>query len=244
MRNQQGSVLLNSIIMTLVIASVSGVMLQQANTTEKTLRAPRIRAAMVAIEGALRYRLMQPSSYAGCTSTGTATCTFDTAAIADLIDIIPGCDDEGTAEAPCGVRLVQVPATPWFNSATRTFRGNIVYEGTEIRISPNDVTVIVPLETLQAVQYTCPVSQPFFQGYDPTTGAAICKALTRCPAGSFVKGIDPVTFEPLCQTLDSSAIDCSGGPRMVQSITFGTLNSGRFDYNCVVRDPPTTVFGL
>ena len=202
---QSGSILLNAIVTTIIIAIISGVILQQSLNTVKTLRAPRIKAAMTAAEGGLRQLFMQPATFTACTVSGFASCNTAPGVLANvsgivtvpsLYEVIPGC-----MPAPCGVRVriaydwgapgaavaaVQpapsatppvTPPWPGWDAPNRTFAADIVYEGTEIAIQPRRVVVLVPVEVLQVGQYTCPSTTPIFQGYN-ADGSPKCRAIT------------------------------------------------------------------
>lgn len=240
MMNQKGSILLNAVVMTLVIGAMSAVMLQQANTTEKSLRLPRVRAAMMALEGAVRYRLLQPSTYTGCDSFGgTTTCNINPAALADLSEMIPGCVHSQDQTLACGVSLDRSPPAPLFDNANRLFRGRIVYQGSEVSAKENELTIVIPVETLQASEFTCPPSNPFFRGFN-ADGSPNCGAPGACPPGQFVRGINATTFEPACQEIDSAPITCPNGYLTILSMS----NGGTFNPStCANLQPPSVKFG-
>ncbi len=210
--SENGSILLNAIVTTIIIAIISGVILQQSLTTVRTLRAPRIKAAMTAAEGGLRQLFMQPATFTACNASGAGFSSCDTApgvrvtvsgieSIPSLYEVIPGC-----TPAPCGVKVVKAfdwgapaaaiatgtpivvatpPATPpWpgWDPGNRTYAADIIYEGTETAIQPRRVVVVVPAEILQTASYVCPTNTPIFQGYN-ANGTPKCRSLTYSTGG-------------------------------------------------------------
>lgn len=242
LRNEKGSLLVNAIAVTIIIAIISGVILQQSLTSIKTLRLPRIKAAMTSLEGGIRYLVLEASNYTGCdadAATGFSTCVFN-GDLSKLIEIIPGCDD-GSGN-PCGVI---VTAGTGYNAATRTYNAIISYQGNELSVKPKTVDIVVPVEILTQANVTCPpAGSPddiLFKGFT-ATGQKICAPIpnnTGCPAGEYMSGFDPATMTVSCQSITAASLGCAAN-EMLQTVSF--TGSG-FTRVCVPRPAPTTVPG-
>lgn len=245
--NQNGSMIVNAIATSIIIAIISGVILQQSLTSIKTLRLPRIKASMTAVEGSLRYLLNESSNYTGCNAdaaTGFTTCIFN-GDITKLKEIIPGCDDGSGTPTPCGVIVTPTGVPAGYNPATRIYTADIVYQGTEIAVKGRSVSVEVPVEILTQANVNCPpAGQPddiLFKGFN-ASGQKICAPIPNnngCPPGQFLSGFDPATMTVQCQSITASTIACPAG-QMLESVSF-TGNS--FSGVCKVRPPPSTVPG-
>jgi hypothetical protein len=235
--NERGSILLNAIVTTIVIAIISGALLQQSLTTLKTLRLPRVKSVMSSVEGALRHTLLQPTSYQGCNSVAgiIASCTLPIGVITRLDVTVPGCDP-----APCGVQVIPnpVPTAAGFDPAAKKWNGTIVYNGTEVAVKPRTLSIDIPEEVLVSATVNCPDSAPIFGGFDGD-GKTICRAInTTCPAGQFLAGFNSATLAPDCQPIPSNNLSCPGGNN--QYITGMTWGGAAFSINCTNRPAPST----
>jgi hypothetical protein len=232
--NDHGSILLNAIVTTIVIAIISGALLQQSLTTLKTLRLPRVKSVMSSVEGALRHTLLQPTSYQGCSSVAgiVASCTLPVAVINRLDVIVPGC-----TPGPCGVQVVPA-AGSGFDPATKKWTGTIVYNGTEVAVKPRTLSIDVPEEILVSATVVCPDSDPIFAGFDGD-GKRVCRPINAtCPAGQFLAGFNSMTLLPDCQPLPASNLVCPGGNN--QYITGMAWSGAAFSISCSARPVPST----
>ena len=234
--NSRGSILLNAIVTTIVIAIISGALLQQSLTTLKTLRLPRVKAVMSGVEGALRHTLLQPTTYQGCDSAVgiAASCAIDPTLITRLRVIVPGC-----APGPCGVRIDPVGGVNGFDGAAKTYTGTIVYEGTEIPVKNRTITVNIPEEILvSSTTLVCPAAAPIFAGCDGN-GVLVCRTInTTCGPGTFLAGFDTMSLQPNCQPLPVNNLSCAGGNNdYFSGITWA---AGAFTAGCTARPLPGT----
>lgn len=241
LNNQKGSMLVNALAVSIIVAVVSGVILQQSLTSLKTLRLPRIKSAMSAVEGSIRHIAMQPGSYSNCDTpagAGFSSCSFDLTQLASLKETIPGCDG-----APgCGIFVASVAGPDaGFDGTTKTLFTTISYEGAEISVKSKVVTIVVPDEILQQNTILCPDATPIFQGFNPS-GTKKCRALdTGKPngcntAGTYMAGFNVDTMNYVCQTISSAGVSCGG---MIQNVSFV---GSAFNYTCTGRTAPTTIW--
>jgi hypothetical protein len=257
-KNQKGSMIVNAIATSVIVAILSGVILQQSLTSVKTIRSPRVKAAMTLVEGRLRTALWQPNTYTGCDTdnTGGAAGAFSDCTIAGGIDPfvaglaepVVGCGQAGPGI--CGVVITGAVFNPGGN---RRFTGTITYQGNEIGIRPLPIDIEVPREALTMSRILCPpTGQPerfLFKGFNNdgtkkceapvVTGAAGASELNGCPDNYYMKSFNPATLAVECELVTNAAVPtpaCAAN-QMIDSISYvgNTFNS-----SCVVRPPPST----
>ena len=209
--NSHGSVL----VMVMGVLSVTGIIsflaIQYVMSTNKAVKYARVKNSMLEVETKLKILLYESSSYTLFEEkTATATSpvlTFKNTLLSNIIiKPFPG------AQCPagitdCGIEIIQKGGAPFWNSASLTFTGQIVYTGIEVALAPIDVIITVPAESVNAQKISCPPATPFLTGFKPN-GEAICAALPSIPcqtAGEYLSYVNNsliTTCSPLAQDID------------------------------------------
>lgn len=252
--NERGSMLINAIATSVIVAIVSGVILQESLTNVKTLRAPRVKASMALVEGRLRSAVLQPSSFFGCDSdsnTNFVNCDIVPGLAASLKEQVTGCNQGATTD--CGV---VVDNLTYVKDNSRTVTATIRYEGVEVASKPIPISIVVPPEVLTSVRILCPpAGSPekfLFKGFS-STGEKICEApavidingggtlsSVGCPDEYYMKSFDQNTLAFQCMKISTASVPnpaCTID-QMMASLTF---NGDGFSASCADRPLPSTV---
>lgn len=242
-KNQSGQGLLMAIVVTLGVGVAVGTLLTNSQNTDKLLKAPRIRSAMMAVHQRVKLLSMNPAAF-NCTGSAAApTCSLRNSTPtepfhSDQLNIdIPGA---ACAVASCGVRV-----TLSFNQTNRQITGVVSYDGTDLNFQNTNFTVEVPPEVLQVSSSDCKVidaTRPIFVGYD-SDGKIMCRAIggeTCSDPGEFVRAINKDTLELTCGQFPSAPVGC--GPN--QYITSLTWDGTEFDVTCANRLDPFVKFAF
>lgn len=248
LRNEKGSLIINSLGVLFFLGLATTYMMKNASDTLRNIRIPRIKAAQTTIESALRHVLVQPASFLNAagddtcnTDVGYTSCQLNPAVINSLFEPIVGC----LTPVPCGVRVVASGPNAWsYDSATRTFTGRIIYEGTDLRqIKPHDVSIVVPAEVLQSEIVRCTsVTTPLLAGFMPD-GTKRCIAVGApavCPGGQYAAGFNNANLSLECRSIQSTPVSCPAN-QMIGSFNF--QNPANISFTCINRPPPTTLWG-
>lgn len=234
-QRQRGSALLISLVVTMMIAVLTGFLFNQAMNTDRQTRMPRIRSAMTRIEGQLR-----DAAFGGTLLVcppAPASCTINPGVLASFSENIPG------AKCPAGLSQCGVIV----DNATisgMTFSARIQYQGDEIAVKP--VVFTQSLDVGLSPTATCPVTSPFFIGVNPDR-SPICRSLpTDCASGQYVQSVDPmrltsVTPSPITCASLPSAISCGANAYMNQ---LSWTSPGSLDFLCQPRPDPFTLASL
>jgi hypothetical protein len=230
-RSEAGNIMLTAMIVAAMVVVGATSAYHRFGDTKDSFRTSRIKSLMTVLEAQVRNRARQPEAYTGCVAG--AGCETNPNFFADIQhEIISGavCPP---GQPQCGIVLTLKP----FQASTFTFQAVISYEGKEIKPKPLSVSVVVPLEVLQADVFSCGLLNPdlpVFTGFTRLSGQPICKGFNSCGAGQFVSGVNVSTRTLKCKPLPST-LSCSP-PQMVSSLVWA---GDALSVSCSDRpDPP------
>lgn len=236
LRSQKGQAVLTALMVALGVATVVGVLLDQSYTTDKLLKGPRIRSAMLGATQRLKLLALTPSSYicpqsaSGAFSPSQCSLSFDAQM---LNQYFPQAPCQGVPR--CGVEVQNL------NLVNTHLLADIVYTGRDLSFNPSHVDIAVPMEILQASQNDCfamDPTKPVFAGFLPS-GVPDCRPLQgQCTGlGQFVQSVDPKTLKVNCGTFQGPV-----GCPATQYMTSLKWSGGSFRTTCANRLDPFTKF--
>lgn len=234
MINSRGSALVNAIVVAAVVATISGIIMTQTITTDRSSRAPRIRSSMAVMQGRVQALASQFTSYNCPIQNNIGSCTANQNIYQTLQDNITGAKCPGSGS--CGVHVTGVT----FDPSQMLFEANIVYDGTEVSIAPIKIQYRIPTEVLaQQASFLCPNVTPIFKGYNPD-GSINCVGFPGCSGGlslnnqgTFISSLNVATLTPSCNVLGST-LACANTEYMSNYSWIGT----GFTKNCAPRLDP------
>jgi hypothetical protein len=245
MQNSQGSILLNTLIVAGIVASISAVIMSQTQKTSQVSRNPRIKSAMTSMETQILSLAMQPGIYQSCSQQATNCQLSSTAtqAFEGLSRNFTGAhcpqNSQGLRDSKnsqnCGVHVQAAssaaclnPKNPgynvacasgqFYNAATQTFCAEIIYQGSDV--------------AMQSVCASTTVPQSVLQG-DATTCASPADLLGPYPHVIF-EGYD-AAGNPVCGAIPS----CSGGNVSLAGNYISSINPQTIQTTCSALNSTT-----
>ena len=221
----------NALLGAMVAVGISGVVGMTAIAYNQTFiqssRMAYVRSAFSSLESNLRFMAMQPYAYS-CGREGVindqlggyANCTLRRDATGkSYFDSILRINFPGAQCAPdvkaCGFVVSDLKFTPTTTAGVTSgvFSAKLSYEGKELSIAPSNIKLDVPADVLQSMIFDCAEVNPLkpvFAGFDPKTGAPVCRGFQDCPKGQYVRTLDFTKMDRKCAPLaPEDGLDCS-----------------------------------
>ncbi len=253
--NELGQATTIALVAVAVTTTAVLLMMDRIVNVEKDLRYPRVKAQQTIQKVRLTTALNSPRLYTGCrtvsqaqtnSTSDTQTCVLDLTVLSGIITPVKGADcdspypavtNEILPSGGCGFSIRPTATTvPIWDPDTLKFRGLLHYMGKETVIADTLIEFNVPGQLLTGEITVCPATAPQFQGFNPTTGDAICTPFDltpQCPAGQFVSSVDPITFRAVCNDYTQS-INCPSS-QFLSNLSF---SGGKYTGGCTDRINP------
>ena len=227
LRNENGTVLLYVLVISLIVVGIFTSTMIQNQNSERQIYQARFRNQLDAFETRWQTLLGQPSTYTGCQFNVANSCKLDTNVTNKYLQLPligggclkPSSRDQSTAGLGTGVKLPTCDLTCGFCASVTLdpADGSIAHlvvnpVGTSLR--PVQVNIQIPYDVLQVQTISCPDqdgTKPRFAGLD-AKGNAICLPLykPKCqyPGIQYAYGVDAGTGAILCKNIPNIKISC------------------------------------